>query len=727
MIISAAALLAADPDPDEAAIIAALDGNVCRCCAYLRIVEAVRRAAQFRGRPLAVPGPPAEPALQRPDGPWDLAGPRERDWFAVLPDGLVVAVEPAPADDHWSTSAGAWLHVAADGAVTAFTGKVDVGQGNRTALASLVAAELGMSVESVRLVMGDTDLCPYDEGTLGSRSLADAGPLLRTAAATARSSLERRRLAPGERRLEVVTCDLPELTPAAGLPPASRQGGPAIVTGALRFPGDVSRAGMVHGAALRAPSPAARVRSLDLDPARAFAGGSVVHEQGFVGVTSDDRETAQRAVAAVAVDWETPPGPDEGGLADYLRSHPVELEGWGGAVDEGVGDVEQALGTAAVRLESTYFTAYLAHVPLETRAALAAWEDGRLTVWTGTQRPFAVRLALAEELGIAEERVRVVAPTAGSGFGGKHSGEAAIEAARLARAAGRPVKVHWSRADEFGAAYLRPAAVIDVRSGAHADGTLTAWEFVNVSSGALGIACPYAIPNQRVRFQPADSPLRQGSYRAVAATANNFARESHLDELAHRLAVDPVDLRLRHLEDERLAHVLRAAAERGGWNEQRSSNGTGLGIACSVEKGARVATCAELSVEPDRTVRVTRIVTAFDCGAVVDADNLENQIEGATVMGLGGALFERVRFAQGQLVTRALSQYRVPRFSDVPAIEVVLLDRPELPSAGAGEAPIVCVAPAIANALFAATGLRVRSLPLLPDGVLPEVVDGSTS
>jgi isoquinoline 1-oxidoreductase len=467
------------------------------------------------------------------------------------------------------------------------------------------------------------------------------------------------------------------------------------------------------------------VRSLDLGAARAVAGVSVVDEQGFVGATADDRETAQQAVEAVAVDWETPPGPEEGELADYLRSHPVEVEGWGEAVDEGVGNVEQALETAAIRLESTYGTAYLAHVPLETRAALAEWEDGRLTVWTGTQRPFGVRSALAEELGIAEERVRVLAPTAGSGFGGKHSGEAAIEAARLARAAGRPVKVHWNRADEFGTAYLRPAAVIDVRSGALADGTLTAWEFVNVSSGAAGIGSPYAIPNQRVRFQPADSPFRQGPYRGVAATANHFARESHLDELAHRLAVDPVHLRLRHLEDDRLVDVIRAAAERGGWNERRASTGTGLGIACGVEKGARVATCAELHAGPDRTVRVTRIVTAFDCGAVVDADNLKNQIEGATVMGLGGALFERVRFANGRLLTRALSQYRVPRFSDVPAIEVFLLDRPEVPSAGAGETPIICVAPAIANALFAATGLRIRSLPLLPDGVLPDVAEAS--
>ena len=179
-----------------------------------------------------------------------------------------------------------------------------------------------------------------------------------------------------------------------------------------------------------------------------------------------------------------------------------------------------------------------------------------------------------------------------------------------------------------------------------------------------------------------------------------------------KLGADPVELRLRHLEDERLADVLRAAAERAGGCAR-----PGLGIACGVEKGAYIATCAEVTVD-DGTIRVTKLVTAFDCGAIVDSDNLINQIEGATIMGIGGALFERVRFAQGRIVTRSLSEYRVPRFSDVPAIDVVLLDRPDVPSAGAGETPIVCVAPAVANALFAATGVRLRSLPLVPDGLL---------
>jgi isoquinoline 1-oxidoreductase len=317
-----------------------------------------------------------------------------------------------------------------------------------------------------------------------------------------------------------------------------------------------------------------------------------------------------------------------------------------------------------------------------------------------------VREQLAEALGLAEEQIRVIAPTAGGGFGGKHTADAALEAARLSREQGRPVRVHWTREDEFRLGYVRPAAIIDIRAGALADGTLTAWDFLNVNAGAAGLAIPYPVPDWRVRFQPAESPLPQGSYRALAATANNFARESHLDELAGLAGADPLAFRLRLLDDERLRAVLEAAAERLGWKER---GGRSLGIAAGIEKGGRVATCAEVSGG-----QVTRIVTAFDCGAVLDPDNLTNQIEGATVMGLGAALFERIRFEGSTILNASLTAYRVPRFGDVPPIEVVLLDRPDEPSTGAGEAPIVAVAPAVAAALCAETGERLRALPLRP-------------
>jgi isoquinoline 1-oxidoreductase len=278
--------------------------------------------------------------------------------------------------------------------------------------------------------------------------------------------------------------------------------------------------------------------------------------------------------------------------------------------------------------------------------------------------------------------------------------------------------VQWTREEEFSSAYFRPAAVIDVRASATSDGGLRVWDFVDINAGASGVTMPYNVPNRRVQFQPAASPLPQGAYRALASTANNFARESAIDELAHALRLDPLAFRLENLRDDRLAEVARTAATAFGWGTVEPAPGLGAGVAIGTEKNGRVATCALVRVEDDRP-EIVRVVTAFDCGAVIDPDNLRNQIEGATVMGIGGALFEAVHFADGHVRNPRFSDYRVPRFRDVPPIEVVLVDRPDLPPAGGGETPIMAIAPAIANAIFAATGRRYRSLPLLRDGRLP--------
>jgi isoquinoline 1-oxidoreductase len=764
MIMSTAALLAGEPDPDDAQIRSALAGNVCRCCTYPRILRAVHLASELarggeggiRSEPLAASRDPATDSA-RPRRPWDLVRPDERDYFDVLPEGLVVVVEPErPGAGGWVTSAGAWIHVGEDGTVTAFTGKVDVGQDNRTALSLRVAEELRVPLAGVRLVMGDTDVCPFDMGTFGSRSMPDAGEHLRQAAAATRECLtglaaarwgveaggltasegrigEPRggrtaaygELVAGMRRMEIAAPGAP-LTPGPSERivgrPTSRLTAAEIVTGAKRYPSDLSRPGMLHGRVLRAPAFGARLRSVRLARARTVPGAIVLREGAFVGVAAPDPFTAGRALKAIEAQWDLEAQPSEGDLIEHLRTHPVEEGGWEGAFHDVIGDPDGALAAAPVKLAATYTMAYLAHVPLETHVALAEWDGaGRLTVWTGTQQPFGVRGELAEALGVPEERVRVIVPDTGGGFGGKHAGAVAAEAARLSRASGRPVKVRWSRGEEFTCGYLRPAAVIDVRSGARADGVITAWELRNTNSGRFGVVGPYEIPNQRLEFQPAASPLPQGSYRALAATANHFARESHIDELAHALGADPLALRLRHLGDERLAAVLRAAAKRAGWARRPrrpGRPGVGMGIAGGVEKGARVAACAEVHVGDDGRLEVLRIVTAFECGAIVNPDGLTNQIEGATVMGLGGALFEAIHFEEGNVLNASLTAYRVPRLGDVPLIEVVLLDRRDLPSAGAGETPIIAVAPALANAIFAATGVRLRALPLVPDGVV---------
>jgi len=313
--------------------------------------------------------------------------------------------------------------------------------------------------------------------------------------------------------------------------------------------------------------------------------------------------------------------------------------------------------------------------------------------------------------------VRVLMPVMGSGYGGKHTGETAIEAARLARAAKRPVKLVWTREEEFTWAYFRPAGVIDVTSAARNDGTITAWEFHNYNSGSAGIRTYYEIPNQRIIFHPVNSPLRQGSYRALAATANHFARESHMDELAHTVKMDPLEFRLKNLGDERLRAVFEAGAKKFGWGASKTA-GQGFGMGGGFEKLGNIATFTEVRVDrKSGEVTIVRVVSAFECGAIVNPDNLRNQIEGANIQGLGGALFESIEFENGKILNNRMSQYRVPRFSDVPAIDTVLLDRKDLPSAGAGECPMVGLAPAIANAIFDATGVRLRSLPLVPNGL----------
>jgi nicotinate dehydrogenase subunit B len=755
MVMSAVALLQESPHPNEARIVQAMNGNVCRCCAYPRIVRAILRAAE--GGTLSAQYPvgradEASSAFSRPAVPWDLTDPEDRDWFDVLPEGLIVLLPPDVVPDAWTAGGGTWIHVGTDGVVTAFTGKVDVGQDNRTALAQLVAEELRLPAPSVRVVMGDTDLCPWDAGTFGSRSIPDAGPVLAAAAAGTRGYL----LDLAAERLEVDAGDLevadgriavrgtdrstsfgelvdglhrveivrgrPETTPpdrwrvtGAALPKLQAE---EAVTGERRFSTDLSLPGMLHGRVFRPPSHGATLAAVDVSGAEALGDVTVVNQDGFVGVATPGQAGAERALEAIRSEWGATRQPGEGELEAHLRAHPVHQEGWGGEHLEERGDVDSALAEAEVRLDATYTTAYIQHVPMETRAAVAQWEGERLTVWTGTQRPFGVREELAEALGVREEHVRVIVPRTGTGFGGKHSGDAAVEAARLAWAARRPVKVRWSRQEEFTWAYFRPAAVIDVRSGASRDGRLRAWEFTNINSGAAGIGLPYDVEHVRIRYQPADGPLPQGSYRALAATANAFARESHLDELADAVGVDPVELRLRNLSDERLGEVLRAAADRAGWAGRRVlGDGRGMGIGLGWEKDGRVATVAEVSVGPDGRVAVERIVTAYDCGAIVSPDNVRNQIEGATIMGLGGALFERIRFENGQILNASLNEYRVPRFADVPEIEVVLIDRKDEPPAGAGETPIIAVAPAIANAIFAATGRRIRSMPLAPDGL----------
>jgi isoquinoline 1-oxidoreductase len=695
--------------------------------------------------------------VERDDSPWDLS---RREFVQVLGAGLLITVtgEVALAQRQGGKGGGggfggrgpanvaARLHIDRNGAVTVMTSKVEAGQGSRAELTQAAAEELRLDPARITLIMADTALAPDDGMTAGSGSTPRTVPSIRSGAAAARELLlnlasqrwkvdrTSLRVRDGSIAHEATsrTITYAELAQAedfaktfagpspgnVALTPVSewkvlgtsvpRPNRRDIVTGAHRYPSDIVRPGMLHGKILRPPAFGATLVSIDLAPAQSMAGVTVMRDGALVGCAAATFLEAQRAVEALAntAKWKTVAQVSSKDLFSHWRT---------AAGSSLAGALEADLARAKKVLHESYEVAYIQHAPMEPRAAVAEWDGNKLTVWTGTQNPSGVRGELASALNVPAENVRVIVPDTGGGFGGKHTGEAAVEAARLARAAKRPVSLCWSREEEFTWAYFRPAALIEIRAGLDAAGTLAVWDFINVNAGGSGIESPYAIAKNRTRSVRADAPLRQGSYRALAATANHFARESFMDELAHAAQADPLAFRLAHLKNERLRAVLEKAAKEFGWAERRRqpAENTGVGLACGTEKGSYVATCAE--VEVDRSngeIHVRRVCQAFECGAVMNPGNLTSQNQGAVVMGLGGALMEEVRFRDGKILNPRFATYAVPRFKDVPPIDVHLLNRPDLASAGAGETPIVGIAPAVGNAVFHATGIRVRSMPL---------------
>ena len=687
---------------------------------------------------------------------------QRRDFFKVMGAGVAIFTVTANAvtaqesgghhqkrDQDQPKDISSWLHISDDGIVTVFTGKVEVGQNTRTTLAQSVADELRVPLASVRMVMGDTALTPFDMGTFGSRSTPYMSPLLRRAASAARDLLLAQaaaewkttadKLQASEGKItnpatgaafsyaqlaqgKTLAHDLPEADPitpptkwtAAGKP-VPKLDARAFVTGQHQYTPDLRPAGLLYGKVLRPSSFGATLVSADLSAAQAMPGVVVVRDADFVAVAAPSERAAEKAVAAIHAEWKNTPQTSSKELYSFLKEN---LDTEENEKPHEKGSVANALAAASQRYEQAYTVAYIAHAPLEPRAAVADWKDGKLTVWTGSQRPFGIQEELASAFHIPKDHVRVIVPDTGSAYGGKHTGDAALEAARLARAPNRPVKIVWTREEEFSWSYFRPAGVIEIKSAITPDGKLTAWEFHNYNSGASGIQTPYDVANQVTQFHPVNSPLRQGSYRGLAATANHFARESFMDELAHAAQIDPLEFRMKNLTDARLRTVFERAAKTFGWPLKKTQAGQGFGMGGGVEKGGYVATCAEIAIDQNSgEVRVVRIVTAFECGAIVNPDGLRNQVIGANIMGLGGALFESIEFENGRISNPHFAQYRVPRFRDIPKIEAILIDRKDLPPAGAGETPIVGLAPAIGNAIFDATGIRLRSLPLAPRGL----------
>jgi isoquinoline 1-oxidoreductase len=691
-----------------------------------------------------------------------------RNFLKILGGGIVVtvsandllALQESPARRRFGRALpddfNAFLRVGEDGRVACFTGKIEMGQGVVTSLAQMLADELEVSLESVDMVMGDTDLCPWDMGTFGSMSTRFFGPPLRAAAAEAREVLlelaaeglgvpreeldvsdgvvavaadpEKKisyaELARGQkiaRRLdrEAVLESVNKFTIVGR--PVKRTDAGAKVTGEAKFSGDIRREGMLYARLLRPPAHGATLAGVDASGIEKIDGATMVVDGDLVAVLHPTPDGAERAIALVEAKWETPElDLDE----DSIFEHLVKVAPSGEIVDRD-GNLDAGRTDTTAEARHTYLDGYVAHAPIETHTAVAEFADGRCTIWASTQTPFRLQTDAAAALGLSEENVRVIPPFVGGGFGGKTANRQAMEAARLAKRTGSPVQVAWSRAEEFFFDTFRPAAVVKINAGVGEGGRITYWDYTTYFAGSRGADHFYDIPHHRTvaspggwRGGPGTHPFSTGAWRAPGNNTNTFARESHIDILAAQAGIDPVEFRLKNLSDAKMRRVLETTASRFGWLESSTPSGRGQGVALGIDAGTYVGLAAQ--VEVDKTtgkVEVERLVCAQDMGLAINPEGATIQMEGCLTMGLGYALTEEVRFSGRKIHDANFDTYEIPRFSWLPKIETIIVDARNDPPQGGGEPAIIVVGAAIANAIFDAVGARVYRMPMTAERV----------
>jgi nicotinate dehydrogenase subunit B len=647
----------------------------------------------------------------------------------------------------------AFLRIGADGQVACFTGKIEMGQGVITSLAQMLADELAVPLASVDMVMGDTLLCPFDRGTFGSMSTKYFGPTLRQAAAEARAVLiemaaeklkvpaQQLKVADGqvidsqstnrrvtyaqltggkiiERHLKQSASPLPASQHTISGKAVGRMDARQKVTGEARYAGDIRLPGMLYAKILRPPAHDAVLKKVDLAPAKEVSGVEIVRDGDLIGVLHQYPDEAQKALDKIKVEWEQPqPKIDNRSIFDHLLHSAPAAE-----IVTQSGDIETGRKLAAHTFQSVYLNHYVAHAPMEPHTAVAQIEGKKATVWASTQTPFGAQQQVAHTLGLASENVRVITPFVGGGFGGKSRNQQVIEAARLARVAGKPVQVAWTRKEEFFYDSFRPAAVIKVASGLGPDQHIIFWDYDNYFAGSRSSEPFYEIPHQRVAARGGwmgggsqAHPFAVGAWRAPGSNSNVFAMESQIDIMAAAAGVDPLTFRLMNLTDKRMRNVLNLAAEKFGHRFANAPSKRGIGIACSDYKGTYVATMAEVKVdESSGAIRIQRVVCAQDTGEVINPEGVRLQIEGCITMGLGYVLSEEIRFSGGKIFDENFDTYELPRFSWLPEIETVLVDNPGMPPQGCGEPAITPMGAVIANAVYDAVGVRFYELPMTP-------------
>jgi nicotinate dehydrogenase subunit B len=651
------------------------------------------------------------------------------------------------------TDFNAFLRIGADNKVTCLTGKIEMGQGPITSLAQMLAEELDVSYDSVDIIMGDTDLCPWDAGTFGSLTTRHFGVFLREAASEAKGVLKELaseylmcpighlqtkdgvvfdRTQPHHRvtygrltRGKVIEKHLKEVPPLKPVGDFTIMGKPYLrrdsyekVTGRARYAGDIRLPGMVSAKILRPPAHGAILKSVDTSAAEGMRGVQVVRDGDLIAVLHEHPDMAEKALAAVKARCELPKtGIDERNIFNHLlKVAPKPV-----IASEG-GDLKTGERHASTIIEETYVNSYVSHAPLETHTAVATIAKGKASVWASTQRPFGVQEEVASALGFPPRNVRVITPFVGGGFGGKNFNREAVEAARLAKLTGKPVQVAWSRKEEFFYDIFRPAAVVTIKSGLSATGDIVLWDYNVYFAGQRGCDQFYEIPHHREAVygewrgtSPGCHPFAVGPWRAPGNNTNTYARELHMNIMASKAGIDPLEFRLRHLRDTRMVGVLKAAAKQFGWRSSKTPSGRGYGISCGIDAGTYVAAMSEVDIDKGSgKVQVKRVVCAQDMGFVVNPEGARMQMEGCVTMGLGYALAEEIHFKNGEIFDLNFDTYDIPRFSWLPKIETVLIENPNLPPQGGGEPAVICMGGVVATAVYDAVGAKLFQLPMTP-------------
>ncbi len=650
----------------------------------------------------------------------------------------------------------AYLRIAEDGRVTCYTGKIEMGQGIIAALAQMLAEELAVSYNSVSVVLGDTKLCPWDGGTNGSRSVKYFGPALRAAGAEAREVLIQmaaEQLRVPRERLAVKDGIISDRTNAAkkisygalakgktierhleqkpGLkaPAAFIVCGKSLprvdasekAAGKAKYAGDIRLPGMLYGRVLKPPAHGAKLKKVDSTAARAIDGVRVLQEGDFVAVVHTLPDVAEKALSLIKAEYDLPEAKvDEKTIYRHLLNFPPRE-----TVVENRGDLAKGRELSVSKFEESYYTPYVAHAPMETHTAVAQVEGDSATFWIGTQRPFGAQEEIAKVLGIEPGKVRVITPYVGGGYGGKSQIGQAVQAARLSKMTGKPVQVFYTREEEFFYDTFMPAAIVKISSGLNASNRIVFWDYRVLFAGERSSQNYYDVPNVRTASSGGFSggsgsphPFGTGAWRGPGSNTNIFARESHMDVMAAKAGMDPLEFRLKNLADQRMIRVVNAAAGKFGWKPAKTPSGRGFGMVCFDYLGTYAAAMAEIKVDKGSgSIRILRVVHAQDMGPVINPEGARMQIEGGITMGLGYCLSEEIIFNGGQIKNLNFDDYTITHFSWVPDIEAVLIDNPDIPPSGGGEPPIVGMGALIANALFDATGVRLNQLPLTPERV----------